>query len=73
MYTITAIPHKGDERELVRSQNYRLAKRKARWIAAADHNLWFGKFLLYEDDVLIEEGAIIKARISWRIKNAKNN
>jgi len=72
MYKIIAIPHKGDEQELCRSQNYRLAKRKARWIASVDHNLWFGKFLLYKDDVVIEEGAIIKSRISWRATNAKD-
>jgi len=71
MYMVKAIPKKGDERTLCKSQNYRLAKRTARSLASNDPNLWYGSFYLYRDGEVVEEGAIIKSRISWRKTNVE--
>lgn len=65
MYRITTTQQNGSSKEICRSKNYRLAKRKARWFAASDIDAWFGKFTLYKDDVVEEEGAMISSRISW--------
>lgn len=54
-----------DEKEVSRSANYRLCKRKARYYAATDPSAWFGKFIMYDGDDVIEEGNIISSRISW--------
>lgn len=66
MYRVTTKKQNGEEQEISRSNNHRLAKRKARWYAAGDPSTWFSMFRMYEDDELQEEGAVIKSRISWK-------
>ena len=64
MYKITTVKEE-EEEEVARSNNYRLAKRKARKYAESDPDAWFGKFIMYDGDHAIEEGNIISKRISW--------